>query len=146
MSKRFYQLRDDDRDFREDSAADRSDAGAGVDSMLGVVDWTCFGNDDADISRRGRIRAAREKVRRVDNSLVAVFNLIVRNSHNRKESIFQLLTAAERRLPDLEQTRAWGRAKQYYWDALRRLERIFGLERFRVRASSAAILARSKNC
>ena len=48
MSKRFYQLRDDDRDFREDSAADRSDAGAGVDSMLGVVDWTCFGNDAAD--------------------------------------------------------------------------------------------------
>ena len=146
MSRRFYQLRDDDRDFREDSAADRSDAGAGVDSMLGVVDWTCFGNDDADTVYARRISSAMKRIRRNSPSLLAVFKLIVRNGRNRKESIFQLLTAAERRLPDLEQTRAWGRAKQYYWDALRRLERIFGLERFRVRASSAAVLARSKNC
>ena len=138
MSRRFYQLRDDDRDFREDSAADRSDAGAGVDSMLGVVDWTCFGNDDADISRRGRIRAAREKVRRVDNSLVAVFNLIVRNGHNRKESIFQLLTAAERRLPDLEQTQAWSSARLLYWRSLRRLESLFGIEATRLRNEPAA--------
>lgn len=138
MSKRFYQLRDDDRDFREDSAADRSDAGAGVDSMLGVVDWTCFGNDDADTVYARRISSAMKRIRRNSPSLLAVFKLIVRNGRNRKESIFQLLTAAERRLPDVERTLAWCRAKQYYWDALRRLERLFGLEMHRLRETSAA--------
>ena len=138
MSKRFYQLRDDDRDFREDSAADRSDAGAGVDSMLGVVDWTCFGNDDADTVYARRISSAMKRIRRNSPSLLAVFKLIVRNGRNRKESIFQLLTAAEQRLPDVERTLAWCRAKQYYWDALRRLERLFGLEMHRLRETSAA--------
>ena len=138
MSKRFYQLRDDDRDFREDSAADRSDAGAGVDSMLGVVDWTCFGNDDADTVYARRISSAMKRIRRNSPSLLAVFKLSVRNGRNRKESIFQLLTAAERRLPDVERTLAWCRAKQYYWDALRRLERLFGLEMHRLRETSAA--------
>ena len=138
MSRRFYQLRDDDRDFREDSAADRSDAGAGVDSMLGVVDWTCFGNDDADTVYARRISSAMKRIRRNSPSLLAVFKLIVRNGRNRKESIFQLLTAAERRLPDVERTLAWCRAKQYYWDALRRLERLFGLEMHRLRETSAA--------
>lgn len=138
MSKRFYQLRDDDRDFREDSAADRSDAGAGVDSMLGVVDWTCFGNDDADTVYARRISSAMKRIRRNSPSLLAVFKLIVRNGRNRKESIFQLLTAAERRLPNVERTLAWCRAKQYYWDALRRLERLFGLEMHRLRETSAA--------
>lgn len=138
MSRRFYQLRDDDRDFREDSAADRSDAGAGVDSMLGVVDWTCFGNDDADTVYARRISSAMKRIRRNSPSLLAVFKLIVRNGRNRKESIFQLLTAAERRLPNVERTLAWCRAKQYYWDALRRLERLFGLEMHRLRETSAA--------
>lgn len=138
MSKRFYQLRDDDRDFREDSAADRSDAGAGVDSMLGIVDWTCFGNDDADTVYARRISSAMKRIRRNSPSLLAVFKLIVRNGRNRKESIFQLLTAAERRLPNVERTLAWCRAKQYYWDALRRLERLFGLEMHRLRETSAA--------
>ena len=138
MSRRFYQLRDDDRDFREDSAADRSDAGAGVDSMLGVVDWTCFGNDDADTVYSRRISSAMKRIRRNSPSLLAVFKLIVRNGRNRKESIFQLLTAAERRLPNVERTLAWCRAKQYYWDALRRLERLFGLEMHRLRETSAA--------
>ena len=138
MSRRFYQLRDDDRDFREDSAADRSDVGAGVDSMLGVVDWTCFGNDDADTVYARRISSAMKRIRRNSPSLLAVFKLIVRNGRNRKESIFQLLTAAERRLPDVERTLAWCRAKQYYWDALRRLERLFGLEMHRLRETSAA--------
>ena len=138
MSKRFYQLREDDRDFREDSAADRSDAGAGVDSMLGVVDWTCFGNDDADTVYARRISSAMKRIRRNSPSLLAVFKLIVRNGRNRKESIFQLLTAAERRLPNVERTLAWCRAKQYYWDALRRLERLFGLEMHRLRETSAA--------
>ena len=138
MSRRFYQLRDDDRDFREDSAADRSDAGAGVDSMLGIVDWTCFGNDDADTVYARRISSAMKRIRRNSPSLLAVFKLIVRNGRNRKESIFQLLTAAERRLPDVERTLAWCRAKQYYWDALRRLERLFGLEMHRLRETSAA--------
>lgn len=138
MSRRFYQLRDDDRDFREDSAADRSDAGAGVDSMLGVVDWTCFGNDDADTVYARRISSAMKRIRRNSPSLLAVFKLIVRNGRNRKESIFQLLTAAERRLANVERTLAWCRAKQYYWDALRRLERLFGLEMHRLRETSAA--------
>ena len=138
MSKRFYQLRDDDRDFREDSAADRSDAGVGVDSMLGIVDWTCFGNDDADTVYARRISSAMKRIRRNSPSLLAVFKLIVRNGRNRKESIFQLLTAAERRLPNVERTLAWCRAKQYYWDALRRLERLFGLEMHRLRETSAA--------
>ena len=138
MSKRFYQLREDDRDFREDSAADRSDAGAGVDSMLGIVDWTCFGNDDADTVYARRISSAMKRIRRNSPSLLAVFKLIVRNGRNRKESIFQLLTAAERRLPNVERTLAWCRAKQYYWDALRRLERLFGLEMHRLRETSAA--------
>lgn len=138
MSRRLYQLRDDDRDFREDSAADRSDAGAGVDSMLGVVDWTCFGNDDADTVYARRISSAMKRIRRNSPSLLAVFKLIVRNGRNRKESIFQLLTAAERRLPNVERTLAWCRAKQYYWDALRRLERLFGLEMHRLRETSAA--------
>ena len=138
MSRRFYQLRDDDRDFREDSAADRSDAGAGVDSMLGIVDWTCFGNDDADTVYARRISSAMKRIRRNSPSLLAVFKLIVRNGRNRKESIFQLLTAAERRLPNVERTLAWCRAKQYYWDALRRLERLFGLEMHRLRETSAA--------
>ena len=138
MSRRFYQLRDDDRDFREDSAADRSDAGVGVDSMLGVVDWTCFGNDDADTVYARRISSAMKRIRRNSPSLLAVFKLIVRNGRNRKESIFQLLTAAERRLPNVERTLAWCRAKQYYWDALRRLERLFGLGMHRLRETSAA--------
>ncbi len=138
MSKRFYQLRDDDRDFREDSAADRSDAGAGVDSMLGVVDWTCFGNDDADTVYSRRISSAMKRIRRNSPSLLAVFKLIVRNGRNRKESIFQLLTAAERRLPDLEQTQAWSSARLLYWRSLRRLESLFGIEATRLRNEPAA--------
>jgi hypothetical protein len=138
MSKRFYQLRDDDRDFREDSAADRSDAGAGVDSMLGVVDWTCFGNDDADTVYARRISSAMKRIRRNSPSLLAVFKLIVRNGRNRKESIFQLLTAAERRLPDLEQTQAWSSARLLYWRSLRRLESLFGIEATRLRNEPAA--------
>lgn len=138
MSRRFYQLRDDDRDFREDSAADRSDAGAGVDSMLGVVDWTCFGNDDADTVYARRISSAMKRIRRNSPSLLAVFKLIVRNGRNRKESIFQLLTAAERRLPDLEQTQAWSSARLLYWRSLRRLESLFGIEATRLRNEPAA--------
>jgi hypothetical protein len=138
MSNRFYQLRDDDRDFREDSAADRSDAGAGVDSMLGVVDWTCFGNDDADTVYARRISSAMKRIRRNSPSLLAVFKLIVRNGRNRKESIFQLLTAAERRLPDLEQTQAWSSARLLYWRSLRRLESLFGIEATRLRNEPAA--------
>jgi hypothetical protein len=138
MSKRFYQLRDDDRDFREDSAADRSDAGAGVDSMLGVVDWTCFGNDDADTVYARRISSAMKRIRRNSPSLLAVFKLIVRNGRNRKESIFQLLTSAERRLPDLEQTQAWSSARLLYWRSLRRLESLFGIEATRLRNEPAA--------
>ena len=138
MSKRFYQLRDDDRDFREDSAADRSDAGAGVDSMLGIVDWTCFGNDDADTVYARRISSAMKRIRRNSPSLLAVFKLIVRNGRNRKESIFQLLTAAERRLPDLEQTQAWSSARLLYWRSLRRLESLFGIEATRLRNEPAA--------
>jgi hypothetical protein len=138
MSKRFYQLRDDDRDFREDSAADRSDAGAGVDSMLGVVDWTCFGNDDADTVYARRISSAMKRIRRNSPSLLAVFKLIVRNGRNRKESISQLLTAAERRLPDLEQTQAWSSARLLYWRSLRRLESLFGIEATRLRNEPAA--------
>ena len=138
MSRRFYQLRDDDRDFREDSAADRSDAGAGVDSMLGVVDWTCFGNDDADTVYSRRISSAMKRIRRNSPSLLAVFKLIVRNGRNRKESIFQLLTAAERRLPDLEQTQAWSSARLLYWRSLRRLESLFGIEATRLRNEPAA--------
>ena len=138
MSKRFYQLREDDRDFREDSAADRSDAGAGVDSMLGVVDWTCFGNDDADTVYARRICSAMKRIRRNSPSLLAVFKLIVRNGRNRKESIFQLLTAAERRLPDLEQTQAWSSARLLYWRSLRRLESLFGIEATRLRNEPAA--------
>lgn len=117
MSKRFYQLRDDDRDFREDSAADRS---------------------DTDTVYARRISSAMKRIRRNSPSLLTVFKLIVRNGRNRKESIFQLLTAAERRLPNVERTLAWCRAKQYYWDALRRLERLFGLEMHRLRETSAA--------
>ena len=138
MSRRFYQLRDDDRDFREDSAADRSDAGAGVDSMLGVVDWTCFGNDDADTVYARRTSSAMKRIRRNSPSLLAVFKLIVRNGRNRKESIFQLLTAAERRLPDLEQTQAWSSARLLYWRSLRRLESLFGIEATRLRNEPAA--------
>ena len=141
MSKRFYQLRDDDRDFREDSAADRSDAGAGVDSMLGIVDWTCFGNDDADTVYARRISSAMKRIRRNSPSLLAVFKLIVRNGRNRKESIFQLLTAAERRLPDLEQTQAWNTANKSYWRALRRLERLFGIAADRLGATYDAELS-----
>ena len=133
MSKRFYQLREDDRDFREDSAADRSDAGAGVDSMLGVVDWTCFGNDDADTVYARRISSARIRVWRSDPSLTRVFDLIVRNGRNRKESIFQLLSKSERKLPDLERTQAWNTANKSYWRSLRKLEMIFGLEAARLR-------------
>lgn len=138
MSRRFYQLRDDDRDFREDSAADRSDAGAGVDSMLGVVDWTCFGNDDADTVYARRISSAMKRIRRNSPSLLAVFKLIVRNGRNRKESIFQLLTAAERRLPNVERTLAWCRARLLYWRSLRRLESLFGIEATRLRNEPAA--------
>ena len=137
MSKRFYQLRDDDRDFREDSAADRSDAGAGVASMLGVVDWTCFGNDDADTVYARRISSAMKRIRRNSPSLLTVFRLIVRNGRNRKESIFQLLTAAERRLSDLEQTQAWSSARLLYWRSLRRLESLFGIEATRLRNEPA---------
>ena len=141
MSKRFYQLRDDDRDFRDDSAADRSDAGAGVDSMLGVVDWTCFGNDDADTVYARRISSAMKRIRRNSPSLLAVFKLIVRNGRNRKESIFQLLTAAERRLPDLEQTQAWSSARLLYWRLLRRLESLFGIAADRLGATYDAELS-----
>ena len=98
MSKRFYQLRDDDRDFREDSAADRSDAGAGVDSMLGVVDWTCFGNDDADTVYARRISSAMKRIRRNSPSLLAVFKLIVRNGRNRKERLERLFGLEMHRL------------------------------------------------
>jgi hypothetical protein len=94
------------------------------------VDWTCFGNDDADTVYARRISSAMKRIRRNSPSLLAVFKLIVRNGRNRKESIFQLLTAAERRLPDLEQTQAWSSARLLYWRSLRRLESLFGIESY----------------
>lgn len=151
MSKRYGNVRNMAHicDFAAAEAAEESpswlsDKGAGASSTLDAVDWNCFGNDDAETVYSRRLRAAREKVRRSDPSLVRVFNLIVRNGRNRKESIYQLLTAEERRQPDLETTQAWGRAKQYYWDALRRLEKFFGLKRLCLRGSSEAVSARSK--
>ena len=151
MSKRYGNIRNAVHicDFEAAEAAEESpswlsDNGAGESSTLDAVDWNCFGNDDAETVYLRRLRAAREKVRRCDPSLVMVFNLIVRNGRNRKESIFQLLTAEERRQPDLETTQAWNSANKLYWRSLRRLEKVFGLKRLCLRGSSEAVSARSK--
>ena len=64
-----------------------SDGGKGVEDIIAACDG------ETDETRHMRcIKIAREKLRRAHPELVEVFNLIVKNGSNRKESIWQLMS------------------------------------------------------
>ena len=79
-------------EFREDSPTWISDNGAGADAIVAH----CDGEDGE--SRFERIRKnARRRLKRAHPELVEVFDLIIENGKNRKESIWQLMS---RNLPN----------------------------------------------
>ena len=79
-------------DFEQAEAAEESpkwlsDGGKGVEDIIAACDG------ETDETRHMRcIKIAREKLRRAHPELVEVFNLIVKNGSNRKESIWQLMS------------------------------------------------------
>lgn len=70
--------------------ADRllSDHGAAEERMVAHL-------DGEPCEREKRLRRARERLRRAHPELVEVFNLIVKNGSNRKESIWQLMKSSQ---------------------------------------------------
>ena len=74
-------------DSLENSPSWLSDGGKGEDAIIAACDG------EGSESRHMRcIKNAREKLRRAHPELVEVFNLIVKNGSNRKESIWQLMS------------------------------------------------------
>ncbi len=72
---------------RDDSPPWLSDNGAGVEAIVSHCD-----GEDGESSYGRCIKKARERLRRAHPELVEVFNLIVRNGSNRKESIWQMMS------------------------------------------------------
>ena len=72
---------------REDSPSWLSDNGRGVEAIVAACD-----GEDSESRHMRCIKNAREKLRRAHPELVEVFNLIVKNGSNRKESIWQLMS------------------------------------------------------
>ena len=118
----------------EESPSWLSDNGAGVERTTAACD-----GETPETRHRQTLRNARRRLKRRHPELVEVFDLIIRNGRFRKESIFQLLTAAERRLPNLETTQAWNNARLQYWRSLHKLERIFGLKTQPMEDSAAGV-------
>ena len=69
-----------------------SDKGLGVERLVDAID----GVGDLSWYNR-RIRAARERLKRAHPELLKVFDLIIKNGNNRKESICQLMKSTLRK-------------------------------------------------
>ena len=80
-----------------------SDNGAGVDAIVAHC-------DRAELARSVMLKRAREKVRYATPELLEVFNLVVKNGTNRKESIWELMKTAERRTDGTPPENATGEA------------------------------------
>ena len=88
-----------------------SDQGAGAEKVYAAVD----GEAPETVYTR-RLNVARRRLRRAHPKLMEVFNLIVRNGSNRKESICTLMMGRRRR---------WNAARQRYWRHLEKIMKFF---------------------
>ena len=91
-SKRYGNVRNvvhlcdfENAEAAEESPAWLSDNGVGVERIVAHCD-----GDDAGSRYSQCVKNARERLRRAHPELVEVFNLIVQNGSNRKESIWAL--------------------------------------------------------
>ena len=71
----------------DDSPAWISDNGKGAEEIIAACD-----GETPEARYRRILRNARDRLRRAHPELVEVFNLIVKNGSNRKESIWQLMS------------------------------------------------------
>ena len=73
-------------EFRDDSPKWISDNGAGMEAIIAHCD-----GEDSKSSPSKLLRKARDHVRNTAPRLLEVFNLVVKNGHNREESIWALM-------------------------------------------------------
>ena len=71
-----------------------SDGGDGAESVVACCDGAAEAS--APLSRGACVKRARERLRRKAPALVEVFNLVLKNGTNRKESIWSMLTSGRR--------------------------------------------------
>ena len=101
-------------DKLKDSSALVSDQGAGAEAVYAAVD-----GEASETAYARRLNAARRRLRRAHPKLVEVFNLIVRNGSNRKESICTLMMGRRRH---------WNAARQRYWRHLEKIMKFFEVQ------------------
>ena len=94
-------------DSREDSPSWHSDKEAGVEAIVSA----CDGKADETLYRR-TLRNARDRLRRSHPDLVEVFDLVVENGSNRKESIWALMRSKRSRRPEAAKVRYWTHLKK----------------------------------
>ena len=95
----------------EESPSWLSDKGAGVERITAVCD-----GETPETRHRQTLRNARRRLKRRHPELVEVFDLIVKNGSNRKESIWAL---TQRRGSQ------WAVARDRYWDHLKKISFFF---------------------
>ena len=83
----FVHLDFDEAETREKSPKWLSDKGEGVEAIVRAVD-----GEDGESRYARCIKNARERLRRAHPELVEVFNLVVQNGSNRKESIWTMVS------------------------------------------------------
>ena len=91
----------------EDSPSWISDGGKGVEDIIDACDRAAPGAEGTEAPldcgcepnrrRRDILRNARKRLKRAHPELLEVFNLIVKNGKNRKESIWALMNSRKRR-------------------------------------------------
>ena len=95
----------------EESPSWLSDNGAGVERTTAACD-----GETPETRHRQTLRNARRRLKRWRSGLVEVFDLIVKNGPNRKESIWAL---TQRRGSQ------WAVARDRYWDHLKKISFFF---------------------
>ena len=102
IAKRTHDIRNTFRlvDFEKAEAAEESpawlsDGGKGVEGIIAACDRAVPGAEpdgcEPHRNRRDILRNARKRLKRAHPELLEVFNLIVKNGKNRKESIWELM-------------------------------------------------------
>ena len=122
MSKRYGNVRNAihfscdfmDAEAAEESPAWLSDNGAGVERITAVCD-----GETPETRHRQTLRNARRRLKRRHPELVEVFDLIVKNGSNRKESIWALTRKRHSR---------WTAARVLYWDHLKKISFFFKVQ------------------
>ena len=95
-----------------------SDGGAGAEAVVAACGGEAQGSGGAGGSHYARcVRSARERLRRAHPGLVEVFNLVVKNGSNRKESIWELTRS--------KRGRRRHAAEALYWHALKKISLFF---------------------